>query len=86
MDAFFYYFRGNIMKDYVIHTKERYYQHMRIKKLENIIRALNYYGFDEDSNKLIKILDKKINRRYSQEMNIKEKARSYSKYKKRGRV
>lgn len=71
---------------YVINTKEKYYQHMRIKKLENVIRALNYYGFEEESNKLIKTLDRKLNKRYSKEMNIKEKAKSYSKYKKRGRV
>ncbi|MBQ7140981.1 MAG: hypothetical protein IJO32_05705 [Bacilli bacterium] len=72
------------MKNNVVHTKDRYYQNMQVKKLENIIQNLDYYGFTDESSKLIKILDKKINKIYSPEMNRKENVKSFSKYRKRG--
>jgi len=65
-------------------NKERYYQHMSVRKLETIIQKMDYYNENEEIQRLIKTLDKKIKRRYSPEMNRKEKSKSFSKYKKRG--
>ena len=64
-------------------TNKRYldYVHMNIKRLDNIIKILEYEGNIKKSNKLLRVYDKRVKERYNPEISKKNKIKMLTKYK-----